>query len=377
MPGPSNKKKRKSQGKAQRKKSIVVPPQPEVADRAPTPSDASHSGCSSSNPELQKRRVSKSSLSSGDSHESPNRIQTPATEDSGQAYDGLFILEKEVSDIASPIDVLDLDERLQRFMMEDDGQRGFARVEAGDCGQEEEERLGDSPPYSYPYSDDQHDSDSYTPTYDILPQKPYIHNPGNGPRVRDIRAFLASGYFAQAPAFNDPLCAEFAQEEVLQMLQTVLPDEMALILWYNKSRATSRICPACQRLYRLGDILPDHKELLEEAMQEISYSKERSLPHPQLLREQQLSGLCSTMCFILSSFNQFDPRGTVSAWGHTVEEIDDESWAALNDCSSLGPSTSGDGQNKDESLAKSLVMLVRMTRLPDLGLAQLCFPDVA
>lgn len=56
----------------------------------------------------------------------------------------------------------------------------------------------------------------------------YIHDPGTGPRVRDARAFLGS-YFALPPSLDDPLCAEFAQEEVLQMLMTVLPEETALV----------------------------------------------------------------------------------------------------------------------------------------------------
>ncbi|KAJ4498724.1 hypothetical protein C8R41DRAFT_123689 [Lentinula lateritia] len=197
-------------------------------------------------------------------------------------------------------------------------------------------------------------------------QEPYIYDPGNGPRVRDTRAFLASRYFSQPPALDDPLCAEFAQEEVLQMLQTVLPEELALILWYNKSRASSRICPACQRLYRVGDVLPDHA-LTGSAKSELD-----SLQRPsELEREQQLSGLCSSMCFILASFNQCDPRTTKAAWGHTVNEINDESWAVLNGGSSL-LLKDGPGQNA----AKALVMIVRMTRLDDLGLAQLCFPDV-
>lgn len=62
----------------------------------------------------------------------------------------------------------------------------------------------------------------------LIPQTPYIHDPGNGPRVRDTRAFLNS-YFAQPPALNDPLCAEFAQEEVSEMLCSVLPMETALV----------------------------------------------------------------------------------------------------------------------------------------------------
>lgn len=74
------------------------------------------------------------------------------------------------------------------------------------------------------------------------------------------------------------------------------------------------------------------------------------------------------MCFILASFNQCDPRTTKAAWGHTAEEIDDASWAILNGASSLLVS--------DQDAANALVMLVRMTRLDDLGLTQLCFPDM-
>jgi hypothetical protein len=59
-------------------------------------------------------------------------------------------------------------------------------------------------------------------------QLPYLHNPGTGPRVRAMRPFLAST-FASAPSWDDPLCAEFAQEEVLQMLCTLLPEEIALV----------------------------------------------------------------------------------------------------------------------------------------------------
>jgi hypothetical protein len=37
---------------------------------------------------------------------------------------------------------------------------------------------------------------------EVLCQKPFIHDPGNGPRVRDTRAFLASSYFSQPPALD-------------------------------------------------------------------------------------------------------------------------------------------------------------------------------
>lgn len=62
---------------------------------------------------------------------------------------------------------------------------------------------------------------------DVLPSTS-IHDPGNGPRVRDVQAFLSS-FFAQPPSLEDPLCAEFSQEEVLQMLCTILPGETAMV----------------------------------------------------------------------------------------------------------------------------------------------------
>lgn len=57
------------------------------------------------------------------------------------------------------------------------------------------------------------------------------------------------------------------------------------ILWYNKSRKTGRVCPSCRRLYRLGDVLPDHMKEEEECKAE-PRSKE-------LIREQEISGLCT------------------------------------------------------------------------------------
>lgn len=145
------------------------------------------------------------------------------------------------------------------------------------------------------------------PARDSIPSlfttTPFIYDPGNGPRVRDAPAFLASS-FASPPSLDDPLCAQFAQEEMVDMLACVLPQETAMvgstlcigaqntqasscqILWYNRSRRTARICPACQRLYRLGDILPDH-------LTEAEADKEETMPSPQLLREQELSGLCT------------------------------------------------------------------------------------
>ncbi|KAF5389123.1 hypothetical protein D9757_004919 [Collybiopsis confluens] len=190
---------------------------------------------------------------------------------------------------------------------------------------------------------------------DSLLEEPYIHDSGNGPRVRNIQAFLASRFFSQPAALDDPLCAEFAQEEMLQMLGTVLPEELALIIWYNKSRASSRICPVCRRLYQRGDCVDPGQRR----------------PPPEMEREQNISGICSSMCFIVASFSQCDPTTTKSTWGHTADEMDDASWAVLNGASAMRLA-----ETEYEDRGKVLLMLIRMTRLDDLGLAQLCFPDV-
>ncbi|KAH9887079.1 hypothetical protein C8Q73DRAFT_714618 [Cubamyces lactineus] len=190
----------------------------------------------------------------------------------------------------------------------------------------------------------------------MLLQKPFIYDPGNGPRVKDPRAFLSSR-FAAPPSFDDELCAEFAEEAVLQMLCTVLPEETALILWYNKSRRSSRICPACQRLYRLGDILPDH------LAGDNGEQRDETRASPYLAREQELSGLCSPVCFILAAYNY--PGAIRSTWGRMAEELDDATWDLLD---------APHGPNAVQDLG--LGMLLKMTRCHDLGLGQLFFPDL-
>ncbi len=68
----------------------------------------------------------------------------------------------------------------------------------------------------------------------ILLSNPMIVDHGDGPRVRDMHAFLDSS-FAQPTCITDPLCAEFAQREILQMLRTVLPEETALVRLFPSS----------------------------------------------------------------------------------------------------------------------------------------------
>lgn len=58
------------------------------------------------------------------------------------------------------------------------------------------------------------------------------------------------------------------------------------MVWYNKSRLKSRVCPACKRLYHLGDAPrepldgPDGKEPTDESTRRF--------------REQKISGICTS-----------------------------------------------------------------------------------
>ncbi|KAI0031472.1 hypothetical protein K488DRAFT_13194, partial [Vararia minispora EC-137] len=191
----------------------------------------------------------------------------------------------------------------------------------------------------------------------LLTKPRILHDSGTGPRVRDARAFLASS-FAHPPWTEDPLCAEFARPEMLQMLCTVLPDEAAMFLWYNKSRRKGRVCPVCQRLYNLGDMLSSPVAFDNDSPD--APPPEKIPPSSRLLKEQMISGLCSPICFFMSSFH--NPSLIRSAWGCMAEELDDATWAALD-----APAPKDD---------HGLSMLLKMTRLHDLGLAQLCVPDV-
>ncbi|KAI0789194.1 hypothetical protein C8Q75DRAFT_766936 [Abortiporus biennis] len=215
------------------------------------------------------------------------------------------------------------------------------------------------PPPTYPYHLD--DDSDHNPGLQ-LPQRPFIEDPGNGPRVRDPGAFLASS-FASPASVDDPLCAEFAQEEILQMLCSVLPQETAMILWYNKSRLKSRICPACERLYRLGDKLVDPLDIFGDEEEPLKEDRGRAtdsdVSSGKRYREQQISGLCSPVCFILAAYNY--PAAIRSTWGRMGEELSDEAWDAIEE-SSMKYNDNGLG------------MLLKMTRCHDLGLGQLFFP---
>jgi len=72
----------------------------------------------------------------------------------------------------------------------------------------------------------------------------------------------------------------------------------------------------------------------------------------------------SPVCFIMASFNY--PEAIKSTWGRMADEMDDESWELLNRPSRM---------SSESEMSRVLGLLVKMTRLHDIGLAQLCFDD--
>lgn len=73
-------------------------------------------------------------------------------------------------------------------------------------------------------------------------QNPFIVNPGNGPRVKNASAYLSS-FFAPPISYDDPMCAYFAGSNVLGSLQSVLPEEVALVSdsWSTRSCSNSLV----------------------------------------------------------------------------------------------------------------------------------------
>lgn len=63
--------------------------------------------------------------------------------------------------------------------------------------------------------------------------EPFVTDPGNGPRVKDMRAYLAS-FFCPPVTYSHQECAAFGREEVLGLLEAVLPHEVALVSYSQR-----------------------------------------------------------------------------------------------------------------------------------------------
>jgi hypothetical protein len=67
------------------------------------------------------------------------------------------------------------------------------------------------------------------------------------------------------------------------------------------------------------------------------------------------------------------PATAKAAWGHMAEDLDDTTWELLGDAEPGLPESKPTGQGE---AGVGLGMLLKMTRLHDLGLAQLCVPEL-
>jgi len=202
-------------------------------------------------------------------------------------------------------------------------------------------------------------------------QQPFITDPGNGPRVKDVSAYLSS-FFSIPPDLKDPICAAFTASGVLEMLMLALPREVAIITWFNKTRRVGRICPACQRLYKLGDTL------LDPVTNAPLDPRDPSTPK-QLLREQELSGICTAACFLLASYSSHPHIAEVTrgAWGRLEDEIDNDVYNMMGATDLTTATMILDGPARWKSLLKGggeefgdqgLGRVMKLTRCSDLGL---------
>lgn len=190
----------------------------------------------------------------------------------------------------------------------------------------------------------------------------YIYDPGNGPRVRDFLAFLKSPFAAPvAQSFlhvgvdpgslrdiqSDAAEQKYSAANIIPVLNRFLPGEFATLLWFNRTRKTQRICPACQRLYNLADDLPP---LIMPAQGEAPEADPEGIR-----RERELSGICSLPCFALATYN-YGPAA-VWAYGLMLPEIDEDALDAIE---------SGGSGVDDQGLST----YVRMTRYDGSGLLE-------
>jgi hypothetical protein len=67
------------------------------------------------------------------------------------------------------------------------------------------------------------------------------------------------------------------------------------------------------------------------------------------------------------------PAAAKAAWGCMAEDLDDTTWELLGDAEPEPPQSAKTGMGE---AGVGLGMLLKMTRLHDLGLAQLCVPEL-
>ncbi|PVF99303.1 hypothetical protein CPB86DRAFT_796705 [Serendipita vermifera] len=156
-------------------------------------------------------------------------------------------------------------------------------------------------------------------------EEPCVFDPGNGPRVRNFVGFMKSAYaVAQETSFGADLLRTASASTVIPLLTRILPGEFATVMWYNRTRTTHRVCPACQRIYHLGEALRPHvKELEPDRNEDPDYESDRQMTKQERLAyaEQWRSGICSFPCYALATYN-YGMEG-ILAYGLPWQDLDD------------------------------------------------------
>ncbi|KIJ34892.1 hypothetical protein M422DRAFT_255000 [Sphaerobolus stellatus SS14] len=173
------------------------------------------------------------------------------------------------------------------------------------------------------HADQSHEQDNADSTLEqggepVFESSSGVESRWNGPRVMDIPAFLDSKY-ATPPSLDDPICAEYNSRAIKEALRKNLPLEIALILWYNRSRAKARICPSCHRFYNIDEPLAAH---VQGNTQEVE-----DMEDPRNQSEKEITGICSLLCFGIVSYSW---PGCIGAWGKRYPDIDERTRAKLN-----------------------------------------------
>ena len=154
-----------------------------------------------------------------------------------------------------------------------------------------------------------------SPNTEAVP--PYVSKSPVGFHVTDLQTFLQAH---PTPTSKDPERHGFLGAE--PQLRQMFPQDAAgraacTLMIHNKTRDTERICPSCRRIYRVGEG-PKEWDSFEAFMSRVNDTS--SGVDSKIKEEQDLSGICNTLCFNILT--------VAEAEGWSVEQAD--AWVKAN-----------------------------------------------
>ncbi|TFK54015.1 hypothetical protein OE88DRAFT_1732743 [Heliocybe sulcata] len=137
----------------------------------------------------------------------------------------------------------------------------------------------------------------------------FLRRSGAGLHVTNVSQFLASSYADPVGPSEEHRGWVLGQDDVKRMFGGA-PDLGAIFL-FNKQRETQRVCPACRRVYRVGEgVAGTHLQ---------TSSSER--------QEQELSGICSYPCAVV--------MGAADVMGKSADELHQQDYDRIMERSPL------------------------------------------